>query len=106
VKKQLLVSLLSLAVLSAYAQGIPVIDETAPTAVVPLKGSISIPAQKPTAIKIRSEIAVPGAVPQQATPAVAYSSDRGQRFHSDGGHRSALMADSFSHTLMPLSSMS
>jgi hypothetical protein len=36
----------------------------------------------------------------------AYSSDRGQRFHSDGGHHSALMADSFSHALWPLPSMS
>jgi integrase len=39
-------------------------------------------------------------------PHVAYSSDRGQRFHSDGGHHSALMADSFSHALGPLPSMS
>jgi hypothetical protein len=36
----------------------------------------------------------------------AYSSDRGQRFHSDGGHHSTLMADSFSHALGPLLSMS
>ena len=36
----------------------------------------------------------------------AYSSDRGQRFHFDGGHHSALMADSFSHALWPLPSMS
>jgi hypothetical protein len=36
----------------------------------------------------------------------AYSSDRGQRFHSDGGHQCALMADSFSHALGALPSMS
>jgi hypothetical protein len=36
----------------------------------------------------------------------AYSSDRGQRFHSDGGHHSTLMADSFSHALGALPSMS
>ena len=37
---------------------------------------------------------------------IAYSSDRGQRFHSDGGHHCALMADSFSHALGALPSMS
>ena len=36
----------------------------------------------------------------------AYSSDRGQRFHSDGGHHSTLMADGFSHALEALPSMS
>jgi hypothetical protein len=37
---------------------------------------------------------------------VAYSSDRGQRFHSDGGHHSTLIADSFSHALEALPSVS
>jgi hypothetical protein len=36
----------------------------------------------------------------------AYSSDRGQQFHSDGGHHSTLMADSFSLALGRLPSMS
>ena len=37
---------------------------------------------------------------------IAYSSDRGQRFHSDGGHHSTLMAVSFSHALEALPSVS
>ncbi len=41
-----------------------------------------------------------------STRYAAYSSDRGQRFHSDGGHHSTLIADSFSHALEALPSMS
>jgi conjugal transfer pilus assembly protein TraK len=70
-KKQFLVSLLSLAVLPAFAQSTPVIDETAaPPAVVvvPKAGTIAIPAPKaPGAIKIKSDLsggafAAPGAI--------------------------------------------
>jgi conjugal transfer pilus assembly protein TraK len=59
-KKQFLVSLLSLAILSAYAQSTPIIEESAPAKArvfVPQKGTIAIPAQKaPSAIKIKSEL--------------------------------------------------
>lgn len=65
-KKQFFVSLLSLAVLSAYAQSTPIIEESAapaPVVVVPKAGTIAIPAQKaPGTIKIKSEVAGGGAI--------------------------------------------
>ena len=47
-----------------------------------------------------------GAVSEAKADVAASSSDRGQRFHSDGGHHSTLMADSFSHALEALPSVS
>lgn len=68
-KKQFLVSLLSLSVISAFSQSSAMIDETvvpASVIIVPQKGVIAIPGQKQAAVKIKSDLdgnlAAPGVI--------------------------------------------